>query len=118
MRLRKAGFVGLLAASMLFAGGPVFAEDFNWIMSSISKLASVDNGDGHDWSFKKTSSGWVVEGANYETAQVTSAGENKVSIDGFPANWGANGTYAFTKKADRCNLKSQDSFTHELDWKC
>lgn len=95
------------------------AAEFEAIMESISMLASVDNGDGHLWTFRKTESGeWSVEGARGETATVTSAGANRISIDGFPAEWGADGTYVFTSNAGTCSLDSQDSVTHHLQWPC
>ena len=120
MRNGTGGFVGVLAISALFlAGAPAAAEEFDWIMKSIAKAGDVDNGDGHYWSFRSAGKGkWEVEGAQGYTATVTSTGENKVSIDGFPDGWGANGTYAFTKKGGNCGLKSQDSFAHHLKWQC
>ena len=87
-------------------------------MTSISKAGALDNGEGHEWTFRKSGGGWEVEGAGYNTATVTSAGANKVSIDGFPAGWGANGTYVFSKKSGTCVLDSEESATHRLEWKC
>lgn len=82
-------------------------------------LESVDNGDGHLWSFRRTENGeWQVEGAQGRTASVTSAGANRVSIAGFPAAWNANGTYVFTSDAGTCSLDSQDRATHHLQWPC
>ncbi len=51
------------------------------------------------------------------TANVTSAGENKVSIEGFPGNWGANGRYDYTRADGACVLKSDHS-RHALKWNC
>ena len=106
-----------IVISLCFAPAS-FAEHFDWLMTSISKVGALDNGDGHEWTFRKSGDGWEVEGANFETASVTSAGENKVSIDGFPDNWGANGTYVFSKKSGMCVLDLQASDTHRLEWKC
>ena len=120
MRIGMRGFVTFLAVpALLFAAGPTAAEEFGWIMKSISQAGEVDNGDGHYWSFKPSGKGkWEVEGAQGYTATISPSGENKVAIDGFPDGWGANGTYAFTKKAGSCSLKSEDSFTHHLKWRC
>ena len=76
MRLEKVGLAAfLVATALLFAGSAASAEEFGWIMNSISKLKSIDNGDGHQWAFRKTDGGkWLVEGANFETAAATSAG--------------------------------------------
>ena len=110
--------LGFFMALVSFCAPAAFAEDFNWIMTSISKVGALDNGDGHEWTFRKSGDGWEVEGARYNTASVTSAGENKVSIDGFPASWGANGVYVFTRKSGTCVLDSEESYTHRLEWKC
>ena len=114
------GFVVALVFSGLFlAAGPTAAEEFAWIMKSISKAGEVDNGDGHYWSFKQTGKDeWEVKGAQGYSATASSTGENKVAIDGFPGGWGANGTYVFTRKAGNCSLKSEDSFSHHLKWQC
>ena len=88
-------------------------------MVSISNLESVDNGDGHLWSFRKTEGGkWSVEGLDGVTATVSSGGSDKIVIEGFPYAWGADGTYKFTSAAGKCSLKSQDSATHHLQWPC
>ena len=120
MRKALRDLAASVAVSSLFlAGGPVAAEEFGWIMKSIANAGDVDNGDGHWWSFKSTGNGeWEVEGAQGYIASVSPAGENKIAIDGFPDGWGANGTYLFTKKAGGCSLKSEDSFTHHLKWRC
>ena len=110
--------IGFFIAVVLCFTSVAFAEDFNWIMTSIVKVGTLDNGDGHEWTFRKSGGGWEVEGANFETASVTSAGTNKVSLDGFPDSWGANGVYAFSKKSGTCVLDSQESDTHRLEWKC
>ena len=115
LKFKAAGF--FIAAVLCWAPA-AFAEDFNWIMTSISKAGALDNGDGHEWTFRKSGGGWEVEGANFETASVTSAGENKVSLDGFPDGWGANGVDAFSRKSGACVLDSQESDTHRLEWKC
>ena len=116
----KCMVVILAATAFTFASpAPAAAEEFDWIMKSISKVGQVDNGDGHYWSFKSSGNNkWEVEGAQGYTATVSSSGENKIAIDGFPDGWGANGTYVFTKKSNNCSLKSQNSFTHHLKWKC
>lgn len=119
MKITKTGLGASLAVIALFlAAGPACAEDFHSIMTSISEVGALDNGDGHEWTFRKSGDGWEVEGANFETASVTSAGENKVSIDGFPYNWNANGIYVFSKESGMCVLDSQESATHRLEWKC
>ena len=120
MRMGKTGFAAAIAVpALLIAASPAAAEKFGWIMGSISARGSVDNGDGHDWTFQQSGNGkWEVEGAMGNTAAVTSAGENKVSIDGFPGQWGANGTYAFTRNAGKCSLKSEVSAAHHLQWPC
>ena len=119
MPTAKLGFIGFLIILGLSIGSTVSAQEFDWIMKSISKLDSISNGDGHDWKFKSTGGGkWEVEAPTFDTAAVTSAGKNKISIDGFPMNWGADGIYVFTKKSGKCNLKSEESFSHELVWKC
>ena len=110
--------VSLAFFALFLAADPAYAEDFNRIMTSISKVGALDNGDGHEWTFKKSGGGWEVEGANFETATVTSAGENKVLIDGFPGGWGANGVYAFSNQSGTCVLDSQESATHRLEWEC
>ena len=115
LRFKATGF---FIAIVLCCAPAAFAEDFNWIMTSISKVGALDNGDGHEWTFRKSGGGWEVEGANFETANVTSAGENKVLIDGFPGGWGADGTYVFSKESGTCVLESQESSTHRLEWKC
>ncbi len=119
MKFTRTGFAFSLVVFALFlAAGPACAKDFKSIMTSISKVGALDNGDGHEWTFRKSGDGWEVEGANFETAEVTSAGANKVSIDGFPDRWGANGIYVFSKKSGACVLDSQESATHRLEWKC
>ena len=120
MRIPPKGLLASLAVLMwLFAGSPVAAEEFTWIMTSISKAGPVDNGEGHDWTFRPGSDDtWEVEGAQGYTATVSSSGENKVEIRGFPRKWGANGIYAFSKNEDHCSLRSQNSFTHHLKWTC
>ena len=120
MRSAKVAFTAsLVASALLFPVGSASAEEFDWIMASISKLKGVDNGDGHQWAFKKSAGGkWKVEGANFETATASSAGNNKVSIEGFPFEWGANGTYVFKRETGTCSLKSQQSATHHLKWPC
>ena len=106
-------------SALLFVASPATAEDFGWIMASIAAQGAVDNGDGHDWIFRPTDDGkWEVEGAMGNTADVTSAGENRISIDGFPDHWGANGIYAFAKTGGTCSLKSESSATHRLQWPC
>ena len=115
LRFKATGF---FIAIVLCCAPAAFAEDFNWIMTSISKVGALDNGDGHEWTFRKSGGGWEVEGANFETANVTSAGENKVLIDGFPGGWGADGTYVFSTESGTCVLESQESATHRLEWKC
>ena len=59
-----------------------------------------------------------MEGVDGITATVSSAGKNKISIEGFPHDWGADGTYVFTMESGKCSLKSQDSWTHHLQWPC
>ena len=110
----------LVCVSLLFMSTitPVSAEPFDWIMSSISKAGTLDNGDGHEWTFRKNSPGnWEVEGAESEVAKVVSAGENKVELNGFPDGWNANGKFDFSRASGKCILKSDHS-DHELEWTC
>ena len=119
MKTTKTGFgVSLAVIALFLAAGSACAEDFHSIMTPISKVGALDNGEGHEWTFRRSGGGWEVEGADFETASVTSAGANKVSIDGFPDSWNANGVYAFSNKSGACVLDSQESATHRLEWKC
>jgi len=93
-------------------------KSFEEIMGSIASVGSISNGDGHRWKFRNKSDGsWEVEGVRRETARVTSAGPDAISIDGFPDNWGANGRFLFSEKEGKCRLKSDHS-GHRLKWKC
>jgi len=93
-------------------------KSFEEIMESVSAAGLLSNGDGHRWKFRRNSSGsWEVEGARSEVARVTDAGVDLIKIDGFPANWGANGKFEFSKEGDKCRLKSDHS-NHRLKWKC
>lgn len=112
----KRSVIGLTIMGML-VGTPAMAETFDQIMASISKAGSLPNGDGHYWSFKAQGQGWRVEGAQGQSATVTTAGENQVKFDGFPRDWGANGVYTFTNAGGNCTLSSTKS-RHKLTWKC
>ena len=109
--------IGIFLVLISTSFSSVSAESFDWIMKSISKEGSLSNGDGHSWKFVLLKNEkWRVEGAYSKTAKVTSAGENKVNIKGFPSNWGANGDYSFTRSSGKCVLKSK--FRHKMVWKC
>jgi hypothetical protein len=96
---------------------PSMAATFEEIMASISKGGSLSNGDGHQWTFKQRQNAWSVEGAQGRSATVTASGENQVKIDGFPANWNANGLYKFAQDGTKCSLASTSS-RHKLAWAC
>ena len=51
LRFKATGF---FIAIVLCCAPAAFAEDFNWIMTSISKVGALDNGDGHEWTFRKS----------------------------------------------------------------
>ena len=79
-RVVTCSVTSLVAAVLLFAGSAGFAAELEQIMVSISNLESVDNGDGHLWSFRKTEGGkWSVEGLDGVTATVSSGGSDKSS---------------------------------------
>lgn len=103
--------------SALAATGPASAESFSSIMESASKAGWMSNGDGHQWTFSKAGGGKWKVGNGDMSASVTSAGENKVNIGGFPSSWGANGGYDFSQSSGKCLLKSDHS-RHKLKWKC
>ncbi len=104
-------------ALFLGASSPAVAETFEWILDSVSKAGSLSNGDGHQWKFEGNDGNWKVKGARNKSAGVTSAGENKIKIDGFPYNWGANGVFNFSRTSGKCVLKSDHS-VHRLKWNC
>jgi hypothetical protein len=94
------------------------AEEFDWILTSVSNAGSIQNGDGHYWQFRSAGDGkWEVEGARGNVAAVTPAGENRINIDGFPSNWGANGDFTFSRTSGACVLESEHS-RHKLEWSC
>lgn len=111
--------IGILAFALgLSAASTAQAEEFSWIMQSVAAAGSLSNGDGHYWEFRKADGdAWEVEGARGEIASVTAAGENKIKVNGFPASWGANGGFDFSREAGTCTLKS-DHGPHELEWTC
>ncbi len=118
MSNRRFGIVAitLLLGSLTLSSAS--AEEFIWIMSSISGAGSISNGDGHYWGFRNAGDGeWEVKGAYAKVATVTSAGENKVELSGFPYNWRANGEYDFSRSSGECVLDSDHS-EHKLKWSC
>ena len=115
---KKFRIIGIALVLVSTPFSPVSAESFDWIMKSISKDGRLRNGDGHWWKFGLMENGkWGVDGAYGKSATVTSAGENKVKIDGFPSNWRADGSYIFTRSYEECVLKSDHS-GHKMVWKC
>ena len=114
---QKIGIVVIVLFFSILLPSQGSAEDFNWIINSVSKVGSLPNGDGHYWDFQKTSGGkWEVVGAGGNSASVTSAGKNKVEIYGFPSDWGADGVFKFSRSSRKCALVSEHG-THEVRWK-
>lgn len=113
---------GKLTASIIVTAGislasTASAENFDWIMGSVSKAGSLENGDGHYWEFRGGKGKWEVEAPTGDVASVTASGADKVKLDGFPDDWGANGGFAFSRADGKCKLKSDHS-GHEVEWKC
>ncbi len=101
----------------LSAVSPASAESFESIMASVSEAGWLSNGDGHQWTFGKAGGGKWQVGNGEMLASVTSAGENKVKIDGFPGSWGANGGFDYSRANGECVLKS-DHGRHTIKWAC
>ena len=113
-------FGSLIAAAglVLLPVSASMAEEFDWILTSVAGAGSISNGDGHYWQFRSAGGGkWEVEGARGNVAVVTPAGDNRINIDGFPSNWGANGDFVFSRSSDACVLESDHS-RHKLEWSC
>jgi len=118
MTYRKTAILLIGLFTAILTVSPVSSEPFDWIMASIAKAGSLDNGQGHTWEFRKTESGkWFIDAPRGNVGEATSAGENKVKIDDFPGSWFANGGYIFYRNGEKCRLKSDHS-SHQLNWKC
>jgi len=98
------------------AGEPT-GKSFEDIMNSIAAAGYVSNNDGHEWSFSKSGSGWKVRNRAGDDARVSSGGDDRIEIKGFPKNWGANGGYDFSVADGKCALSSDHS-SHRLKWDC
>ena len=114
--------VRVLAAVALLGGvfglmPAAWAEDFEWIMTSVAGAGQLPNGDGHYWTFVKNGDAWKVIGKDGASAKVTQSAENVVEISGFPRKWKANGEYKFSKTGSECRLKSSYS-RHNMKWDC
>lgn len=114
---KKIAVTIISAFAAMSAFSPASAESFESIMASVSKAGWVSNGDGHQWTFSKAGGGKWQVGNGEMIASVTSAGENKVKIDGFPSSWGANGGFDYSGSNGKCTLKS-DHGRHTINWSC
>ena len=99
------------------------ASEFSFL--SIMKLAenkaiTYERVGYYERPFKiyKDGSKWILEQQiNGESSEIVDEKNGKFSTTDFPDNWTANGTWAFTKKGDKCRIDHEDGDMN-MTWNC
>ena len=61
---------------------------------------------------------WILEQQlNYENSVIVDAGDNKITVDGFPGGWVINGTWKFSKDGNKCRI-DHTSDSAIMAWNC
>jgi hypothetical protein len=123
--LKKYVFIFIIS---IFFGNPsvVLSQgvlSFNDLMSLMENKEITYTGSSHDdrpMKVTKEDGKWQMEQTEArEESEIVSAGNNRISMNGYPDNWIINGTWEFSKSGEKCQIQHiREIGPLTMYWKC